>query len=464
MPPSSTWRPQWRAELFASCRLGAPLILTNLAQIALLTTNLIYIGQLGAADLAAASLAASLYQACMIFCMGLVSAVIPLLASTLGKNRYDVRGVQTILQHGLLSAILVCLPVWLLLWNVEPILLLMDQDPGAARQAQYYMHSLQWALLPYLAYIVLRSFLASMEKPLWSLLIACGAILVNALLGYILIFGHFGFPALGTRGAGIATGLASLFMFGGLIWIIIRHPHFRRYHVFHRFGNVQGTVLWNMWKLGIPIAITFTLETLVFYAAVMMMGLIGKAELAAHAIAMQISAISYMVPLGFGQVATIRVGLAAGRMQPQAAALAGWTSYGLGVGYMCISACFLWLFPGLLVGIFLDAHDPQNVVVMALAAQFITLAALFQIGDGAQAVAAGMLRGLHDTRTPMLLALLGYWILGVPIGAFLAFKLDMGGVGIWIGLITGLSIVAVLLTLRWQHRARGLLRQRTREY
>ncbi|MCX5590927.1 MATE family efflux transporter [Alcaligenes endophyticus] len=460
MSSSSNWHTGWRPELIASCRLGAPLILTNLAQIALLTTNLVFIGQLGADDLAAASLAASLYQACMIFSMGLVSAVIPMLASTLGKNRHDVRGVQSILRHGLLSALLICLPIWFLLWHVEPILLLMEQDPAAARQAQQYMHSLQWALLPYLAYIVLRSFLAAMEKPLWSLLIASAAIIVNALLGYALVFGHFGLPALGVEGAGIATGLASAFMCTSMIWIIIRQPHFRRYHVFHHLTQIQGKVLWEMWKLGIPIAITFTLETMVFYAAVMMMGLIGKDELAAHAIAMQISAISYMIPLGFGQVATIRVGLAAGRMQPQSAALAGWTSYTLGVGYMCISACFLWLFPSLLVGIFLDVEDPQNLVVIALAAQFITLAALFQISDGAQAVAAGMLRGLHDTRTPMLLALLGYWVLGVPIGAFLAFKLGMGGVGIWIGLITGLSIVAVLLTLRWRHRSHRLLRER----
>ena len=452
--------PAWLAELQSSLRLGAPLILTNLAQVALLTTNLIYMGHLGKDELAAGSLSASLYHAFMIFSMGLVSAVIPMLATTLGRRLRDVREVQQIIRHGFLTALLITLPVWLLLWHAQDILILMKQEPDVAALSVTYMRTLQWSLLPYLGYIVLRSFLAAMEKPVWTLVIAVLTIGVNALLGWLLVFGHLGFPAMGLPGAGLATTLSSLFMFAGLAVVVLRDPRFRRYYLFDRAWHWDRQRLWKMWKLGIPIAITFTLETLVFYAAIMMMGVLGKSELAAHAIAMQISSVSYMIPLGFSQVATIRVGLAAGRVDPLGARRAGWISYVLGVGFMGLAALVFWFAPLTLISLFLDLSLPENQAVISLAISFLALAALFQLSDGAQAVAAGMLRGLHDTRTPMLLALLGYWVLGVPTGALLAFQFGMGGIGIWIGLVTGLSIVAVLLTLRWVRASRRLSRKR----
>ena len=166
-----------------------------------------------------------------------------------------------------------------------------------------------------------------------------------------------------------------------------------------------------------------------------------------------------MFPLGFGQVATIRVGLAVGRANPIGATRAGWVSYALGVGCMGVAAILMWGAPEWLIHFFIDINAPENQMVVVIATQFIFLAALFQLTDGAQAVAAGMLRGLYDTRTPMLLALIGYWVIGMPIGALFAFGLNMGGVGIWIGLVCGLSITAVLLTLRWIKRSRRLEEQ-----
>ncbi|HRL20753.1 MAG TPA: MATE family efflux transporter [Alcaligenes sp.] len=450
----------WLAELQSSLRLGAPLILTNLAQVALLTTNLIFMGRLGSDALAAGSLSASLYHAFMIFSMGLVSAVIPMLATTLGRRLRDVREVQQIIRHGFLTALLITIPAWIVLWHAQDILILMKQDPAVAARSVTYMHTLQWSLLPYLGYIVLRSFLAAMEKPAWTLAIAVAAIGINALLGWMLVFGNLGMPAMGLAGAGLATTLSSLFMFIGLSVVVLRDPRFRRYYLFDRAWHWELPRLWKMWKLGIPIAITFTLETLVFYAAIMMMGVIGQSELAAHAIAMQICSVSYMIPLGFSQVATIRVGLSAGRLDPLAARRAGWIAYALGVGFMGLAALVFWFAPLSLISLFLELNEPDNQAVISLAISFLALAALFQLSDGAQAVAAGMLRGLHDTRTPMLLALIGYWVLGVPTGAVLAFQADMGGIGIWIGLVTGLSIVAVLLTLRWVRASRRLARKR----
>lgn len=449
----------WLDEVKASLRLGSPLILTNLAQIALLTTNVIYMGWLGKNDLAAGSLAGSLYQACMIFSLGLVSATIPMLATTLGKQRDDAQAVQEILRHGFLTAVLICIPFWILLWNADTLLLALGQNPDTVEHAMLYMRSLQWALLPYLGYIILRSLLATLEQPVWALIVATSAIVLNAFLGWVLVFGNFGFPALGIQGAGISSTLSSVAMLGGMIAVIRLNPSFRHYAIFTQWWHLRWSKLLALLRLGIPIAITFTLETLVFYAAVIMMGLIGEASLAAHAIAIQLCSISYMFPLGFGQVATIRVGLAVGRANPIGATRAGWVSYALGVGCMGVAAILMWGAPEWLIHFFIDINAPENQMVVVIATQFIFLAALFQLTDGAQAVAAGMLRGLYDTRTPMLLALIGYWVIGMPIGALFAFGLNMGGVGIWIGLVCGLSITAVLLTLRWIKRSRRLEEQ-----
>ena len=453
MNKAESWH-LWLNEARASLKLGWPLILTNLAQIALTTTDLIYMGRLGSDELAAGSLAVSLYHTIMIFSMGLVSATIPMLATTLGKRRHAVREVRRTVRQGLWTAVLVCIPIWLVLWHAEDILVAMGQNPAIAAKSVEFMHTLQWALLPYLGYIVLRSFLAAMEKPAWTLIVAGSAIAFNAFAGWLLIFGHWGFPALGLQGAGLASTLSSIMMFAGLAMVLKRHKRFHRYRLFGHVWHADFSRLKDLWRLGLPIAVTYTLETLVFYAAVIMMGIIGTTALAAHAIAMQIASISFMVPVGFSQVATIRVGLAAGRVQPMQMRRAGWTAYALGVGCMGVAAIFMWFAPHTLIGFFIDVDLPANREVVTMAVQFLAVAALFQLADGAQAVGAGMLRGLHDTRAPMILAAIGYWGLGVPLGAFLAFVAGWGGTGVWAGLATGLTVVAILLTARWMRRSR----------
>ena len=451
-------------ELKDSIKLGSPLILTNLAQVALITTNLIFIGSLGKTELAAGSLSSSLYHAFMIFSLGLVSATIPMLATTIGKKRDDVAEVQQVIRHGFLTAFIICIPFWVALWNADVLWRALGQNPDTIEYAIQYVRMVQWSLLPYLGYIVIRSLFAALEKPLWTLVMATGGVLVNAFFAWALVFGHLGLPQMGIAGAGLATTLTNVLMFLGTVVLAFKHPLFNRYHIFVGFWQWNWQRLVGMWKLGVPIAVTFTLETLVFYAAVLMMGTIGDTSLAAHAIAMQISSVTYMIPLGFGQVATIRVGLAMGRANPHDAVQAGWTSYLLGVGFMALAAGVIWWQPEYLTGFFIDASAPENRAVIILAVQFLFFAALLQLADGAQAVAAGMLRGLYDTRTPMLLALIGYWVLGVPIGAFLAFGLDMEGIGIWIGFVIGLSLVAVLMTLRWWRHSKRLLERRDYAY
>jgi MATE family multidrug resistance protein len=311
-----------------------------------------------------------------------------------------------------------------------------------------------WGLLPALWYLVLRSFVAALEQPSWALYVAAGGIVCNAALNYILIFGKLGFPPLGLVGAGIGSSITNFLMFGAMAFVALRHKRFRRYRLFGRFWRSDWARFRDLWRLGFPIAITLALEVTIFSAAAFLIGLFGTAPLAAHAIALQIAALSFMVPLGISQASTVRVGLALGRSDLAGIARAGWTSFVLGVGFMSLMALLIFAIPHSLVHLFLDESDPANAPVIALAVSFLAVAALFQIVDGAQVVGAGMLRGLHDTTVPMIYAALGYWLIGLGVGVGLAFGLGWEGRGIWTGLAAGLAVVAALMLVRWTRRER----------
>jgi MATE family multidrug resistance protein len=243
-----------------------------------------------------------------------------------------------------------------------------------------------------------------------------------------------------------------------MIAVISIHPKFRRYHLFGRWWRSDWPRFRALWKLGLPIGVTMGLEGGVFGVAVMLMGLIDTASVAAHAIALQVASVTFMVPLGLAQAATVRVGIGYGRRDRQLIRRAGWTSFVMGTGFMASMALLMWMVPETLISLFVDRDAAINVEVVQLAISFLAIAALFQIVDGAQVVGAGMLRGLHDTRVPMLIAAFGYWVVGIGVGAWLAFRAGWNGVGIWIGLATGLGIVAVLMLIRWSMRERlGLL-------
>jgi MATE family multidrug resistance protein len=377
-----------------------------------------------------------------------------MLARELGRKSNSVREVRRTVRQGMWTAIAIAIPCWLLLWQAEPILIAMGQEPALAADAAIFVRALQWGLLPSLFFVVLRSFVSALERPIWSLVVGGAAVLVNAAINYVLIFGGFGLPPLGLLGAGIGSALTNLFTFAAMALIVSLHPRFRRYRLFGRFWHADWPRFRAVMRLGTPIGMMLWLEVAVFSAAVFLMGLIGEDALAAHAIAIQIAALSFMVPLGLGQAVTVRVGLALGRGDGPGIARAGWTAFAIGVCFMALMALLMVAAPRLLIGAFLDIGDPANGLVVTLAVSFLAVAGLFQIVDGAQVVGAGMLRGLHDTKMPMLFALVGYWLIGLTTGVLLAFPAGWGGVGIWLGLAAGLAIVAVLIMLRWQRRTR----------
>jgi MATE family multidrug resistance protein len=444
----------WRTEARALLSLALPLVIGNLGWSAIAATDLLLLGRLGPDAVAAGSLALNLYQAFLVFGIGLTTAASPLIASERGRRLHSVRDIRRTVRQTIWAAAMFCLPAWAVLWHSEAILIMLGQDPELSAQAAQLVHSLQWGLLPYFVFLVLRNYVSALERPIWGVIVTLATVPFNALAGYVLIFGHLGFPAMGMHGAGLAGLLTSIFMGVGMALVVSLHRVFRRYHLFGRFWAADWPRFRTVWRIGLPIAITVGCEVTVFNAAVFLMGLIGRAPLAAHAVAIQIAALCFMVPMGIGQAATVRVGYAHGRRDRAAIGRAGWLALGVGTAFAACTATLLITVPRFLISGFIDVDLPANAEVVDFAVSFLAVAALFQLVDAAQAIGAGALRGLQDTRVPMIFAAIGYWVIGIGTGILLAFPLKMNGFGIWLGLATGLGVVAVMLVWRWSRRER----------
>jgi MATE family multidrug resistance protein len=417
-------------------------------------------GRLGATQLAAATLALNLTFTFNLFLFGLITASSPMMATALGGRFNAVRDVRRTFRAGLWLLIFALPSYWLLLWHVGPIMRAMGQSPELADQGQTFLRAYMWSTAPWLLFQLLRNFVAALERPRVILWLSVGGIGLNALLSWSLIFGRLGFPALGLVGGGLGSSLTWLILCGALVAVVSTDRRFCRFHLFGNWWRFDRDRTLAMIRLGWPIGVTMALEMGVFALAAYFMGWIGAPAVAAHAVALQLAALTFMVPLGLGQAATVRVGLALGRRDKAGIAQAGWTGWVTGVAFMGLMALVMWSFPRTLVTLFLS-DVPENAAVIALAVSFLRVAAAFQLVDGAQVIGAGMLRGLHDTRWPLIFALVGYWVVGLGIGAWLAFGRDWKGVGIWVGLASGLAAVAVLMLARWILRERiGLTRLR----
>lgn len=440
--------------------LAWPLILANLTQQAIQATDVLLMGRLGSAQLAAATLALNLTFTFNVLMLGLLIASSPMMATALGQRSNAVRDVRRTFRAGLWLLVFTLPPYWLVLWHVGSLMEAFGETETLARQGQTFLRAYMWCTAPWLLFQLLRNFVSALERPRAILWLSIGGIGLNALLSWSLIFGHFGLPALGLVGGGLGSTLTWLTLSGALVILVRRDRQFRRFHLFGHWWRFDRQRTLAMIRLGGPIGLTMALEMGVFALAAYFMGWIGAPAVAAHAVALQIAALTFMVPLGLGQAATVRVGLALGRRDEAAIARSGWTAWVIGVGFMGSMALVMWVMPRNLVTLFL-ADVPANAVVIALAVSFLRVAAAFQLVDGAQVIGAGMLRGLHDTRWPLIFALVGYWVVGLGIAVWLAFARDWKGVGIWVGLASGLAAVAVLMLARWLIRDRlGLTRPR----
>jgi MATE family multidrug resistance protein len=442
----------WRDELAALLRLGWPLVAAQLAQNALFTTDVIMMGWLGPDFLAAGSLATSFFNIFLLSGIGVVGAVAPIVAQARGAR--ELRSVRRAVRQGLWAALLIAGVMMPIVWQIRPILSALHQSGTVIGLADGFMHAAVWLFPPALALTVLRSFLAAHGATGAILLITLGGVVLNFGLDWLLMFGNFGLPRLELVGAGLSTTLVNCAMFAAMLVYVLRHRRYRRYHILRRFWKPDWLHFRQIFRIGLPIGLTMMAEIGLFSAASVLMGWLGTNELAAHAVALQCASMSFMVPLGLSQATTVRVGFAHGARSPEGVRRAGWSSLGLTLCFMSATCALFLLLPHPLVRLFLDASAPQNHAALGLAASYLEVAGLFQLFDGTQVIAAAALRGLSDTRAPMLLALGGYWLCGLPVAYVCGFMLGLRGVGVWLGLATGLAVVAVVLTARFALRER----------
>jgi len=441
-------------ELAETLMLAVPIALTQVGQIAMMTTDLALIGRLGPDAVAAAALANTVYFVSFTVGMGVVSAVAPLAAQAFGAG--NAHQVRRALRVGLWAALVISLPMMAFPLYGERILLALGQAQAPAHLAQHYLFGLVWGATPALWLLAIRGFMGAVNRPEPVLWITLAAIPANALLVYLLINGLWGLPQLGLFGAGLGHSIVNCVMFMAGLWFATSRRPFAKYHVLGHFWRIDWAMMRQLLTIGAPISIAFLMEYGVFSAAALLAGLISTTALAAHQIALQVAAILFMGPFGIGMAATIRVGHAAGRNDVDGVRRAGLAAalLGLMLGIAVTAAVILGRFA--IARLFLGSTGGTIEATVALAATLLLVGATFFITDGLQAIAAGALRGLKDTRMPLLFAAIGYWVIGFPAAWALAFPADLGAVGVWIGLSIGTTIYAALLILRFRRLSNRL--------
>jgi MATE family multidrug resistance protein len=447
----ATARHAWTLEARELLRLAVPLAATQLAQMIILATDTLMLGHFSKQALAGAAIGNTIYFLAWLMGSGVPMAVSPVIAHIQGEHGgsgRERRRIRIAVRMGLWTAGLTSLPLMAALMFARPILLALHQEPALADGAAIFVSGIAVGLPFALGFQVLRSFSTALSRAVPPLVVIVLAIGWNAAFDYVLIFGHFGLPRMGLLGAGIASASSNIFSFVALLAIILAAPAMRRYHILHRIWQPHWKSLVELMRLGFPIGLTMVFELALFNAATLAMGTFGISPLAAHQIAITIPSLTFMIPLGIGLAATVRVGLAAGAGDRIAARRAGFTAIAMAAIFMTGAALVLLLWPRQIASLWLP-DIPANADVLALAVLYLHVAAAFQLVDGIQVSASMALRGLKDAHGPMWIAGGSYWLAGAPVCVLLGFGLHMQGLGIWIGLAFGLLVAAITLTTRF---------------
>ena len=437
------------AHVWAIAVLGLPLIGGHLAQFAIGLTDTIMLGRYDVEALAAVTLAGSFYFVLFLFGGGFGLAVMPMVATSAAEE--DETSIRRSTRMGLWLSLLYGMLVMPLLWWSYPILIATDQDPQVAQTASEYLRVAGWGLFPALVVMVLKSYLAALERTQIVLWITVAAAVINGLTNYALIFGNWGAPELGVMGAAIASVVTQTVSLVAVIFYAVKV--LPEHSLFQRFWRPDWEMFISVLKLGVPIGLTLLAEVSLFATSAFMMGWIGQVPLAAHGIALNLASATFMVHLGLSNAATIRAGNALGRkdrahLEKGAIAVTGMS---LVVSVMTIILFLTCAEP--LISVFVESDDPQRPQILAIGAGLLAMAALFQLVDGAQVIALGLLRGLQDAKVPMVMAGLSYWVVGIPASYYFGFIRGMDGIGVWLGLVLGLASAAVLLMTRFWTRS-----------
>ena len=439
-----------RADLTALARLASPIVLTQVGIMIMGLVDTVMVGHVSPTALAAVALGNLFMFGVSIFGLGVLLALDPIVAQALGAK--DELAVTRGLQRGLLLALLLSVPTSLAMALVEPMLVLVRQPGELVPYVAAYVYRILPAVFPFYAFVVLRQTLQAHHRMKAIVVTIVAANLLNVTLNYAWIFGHFGFPAMGVLGSAWATLVSRWFMASLLLalgWQYLR-PYLRAPapRVF------DARAIGRMLKVGAPIGGQMLLEWGAFGSVGLLMGWLGVVQVAAHHVALNLASLTFMVPLGIGSAAAVLVGHAVGREDPGGVRRSSAAALLVAAVFMSAMALLLIGAPALLAGFYTD-----STTVLALATLLLPIAGLFQVFDGLQVVAMGLLRGLGDTRVPMLVSVVGFWCVGMPVSLWLAFGMDLGAVGLWWGFLAGLAMVAAILLLRLKHlEQRGLAR------
>jgi MATE family multidrug resistance protein len=441
-------------ELHKTVTLAWPLVVAQLAVIAINTTDVVMMGWLGPEYLAAGTLSTAISHPILLAVLGLLSVVTPLVAQNLSSRKF--KEIRRTTRQGLWLAVLASLISVPILINMEFLISVMQLDANIAKLAQSYMDTAVWYLIPVFLFFVLRNLVSAHSDTKVILNITLLGIVLNGLGNYAWMFGQFGFERMELRGAGISTTIVNTLMFLALLMYVLKHPRYKRYYILVRIYKPDWIIFRKILKLGSPVGLMIASESGLFSAAAVLIGWLGTAELAGHAVALQITAIAFMIPLGLSHATTIRVGYGYGLQDRFKLIVAGWVSIGLAVGCMFGTLLLFFVIPEKLIHLFLDPSIASNGPAIGFALSYMFVVTLFQVADGGQVVAASALRGINDTKFPMYVAIVGYWIVGLPVGYVLGFNYGLRGVGVWLGLAAGLTFVAIVLFYRFWSLSRKL--------
>lgn len=435
----------------ATLALGLPIIGSHLAQMALHVTDTVLLGWYSVTALAAVVLGASIFFIVFILGSGFAQAVMPMVAAAVGRN--DDIEARRDMRMAMWLSMLFGLFTYPLFWWSGAILRTLGQKPDVAQLAQDFLRIAGWGMIPALLVMAFKSYLAALGRTqvmLWVTLLAVG---VNFVLAWGLIFGNWGMVELGVKGAAVASVAVQVMTALVLALYAAWLPELRHFRLFQRFWRVDPPAMSRVFRLGWPIGLTSLSETGLFVAAGLMMGWIGTVPLAAHGIAMEVASLAFMFHLGLSNAATVRAGRASGEADAQSLRDGAKVAIALSMAFGLIIITIFLIVPGPIITLFLDLTDPDSPAIIAFGTRLLAMAALFQIADAMQVMALGLLRGIQDTRVPMMAAALSYWCIGIPASYVLAFRVDWGGVGLWFGLTLGLVVAASTMMWRFWHIA-----------
>lgn len=447
--PDQSYRQLIRKEVSSLMNIGFPVIIAQLLQMSMSFVDTIMAGRLSPEDLAAVAVGTSILIPFVVFCLGSMMGVTPIVAQNVGGRKLSVIG-KNARQVLWLSQIL-AIPSFFLLRNLDILFVWIGVTEDVIPIASGYLKAISWGIFPLYAYGSLRNFNEGLSVTRPAMFVALLGTLVNIPANYVLMFGKLGFPQLGAVGTGYASSIVYAVMFIAMFAFTYSYKPYKRFDILSKFRFPERKYLSELLRIGVPIGISSTMEVSMFAAVSLMISTLSAVAVAGHQVAINFAAMMFMIPFGLSVAITARVGNSIGKKRPGEARFRGYVGVGVCSFVMVFTAIFIFLFPDTIASIYTNEEAVKSVAV-----ELLFFAAVFQLSDGLQVAGFGALRGLKDTKVPMFVNLFAYWVIGISVAYYLGFVSGYGAPGLWIGLITGLTVAGILHNLRFYARTKSM--------